>query len=206
MNGAIENLNSGNRNWSKIGKNVDRQVSDTQEHLGETLEQKKYKEQTINYWLNEVFWLDPRIQKRLLKAKVDFNKRVSIFGLFKVINESDTNINLGRERLIYLADQCLNEEYMGIFLDYIEKDKDSQTFKKLSVEDFLKLLSSFEKDERPQTLREWVMERLKFDQYDGFFAYCNGLDGEEQKGEDDVVSRSKFEELKAGFESNQSKY
>jgi hypothetical protein len=61
-------------------------------------------------------------------------------------------------------------------------------------------------EERSQTLRDWALECLMFDQYDSFFAYCNGLDGEEQKGEDDVVLRSKFEELKAGFESSRSKY
>ncbi len=54
MSGAIENLKQEKNlqpeswNWVNIGKNADKHVSDTQEHLGETLGQKKYKEQTIN--------------------------------------------------------------------------------------------------------------------------------------------------------------
>jgi len=44
-----------------------------------------------------------------------------------------------------------------------------------------------------------------FDQYDDFFAYCRGLGDDDPKREDDVASGSKFEELRGGFESKQTK-
>ena len=60
-------------------------------------------------------------------------------------------------------------------------------------------------EEKSQTLRDWATECLMFDQYDDFFAYCRGLGDDDPKREDDVASGSKFEELRGGFESKQTK-
>ena len=187
----MENPHSKNSN-NVLGKKSDAYRSSAQEHVVEALNPGNYKEQTIDYWLNEVFWL-PESWKRSLKKKVKFSKKLSIFDLFKVVNDVNANINLGKKPLIYLAEQCLNKEYMDMFLDYIEEDKDPQTFKSISVEKFLKLLSSFE-EERFQTIHDRADESLKSDDLDILKAYCDNH-RDKYNREEQIMSRKKFKEL-----------
>ena len=178
MSGAIENLKQEKNlqteswNWVNIGKNADKHVSDTQEHLGETLEQKKYKEQTINYWLNEVFWLPEKYKSSLKARGVDFNKRISIKELLNEIELEDEELNL-RKALIILADESLNKSYYTIFEDYLTYGKGIQisSEKEISIKEFLELLSWFDK-ENIQTLSDWAGDGLMHDDCSKFEIYC----------------------------------
>ena len=147
-------------------------IPDMQEPLGEALNPGKYKEQTIDYWLNEVLWL-PEEYNSSLKAKgVDFNKRVSIKDLLNEIELEDEELNL-RKALIILADEFLNKSYHEIFEDYLSYGKGIQVSSEIevSIKEFLELLSWFDK-ENIQTLSDWAGDGLMHEAYNKFEIYC----------------------------------
>ena len=138
-NSFINEWWSNEKLWPVVGKMLI-YTSNTQERLWEVMEGEKYKKHSIDYWLNEVFWL-PERQRNLLKTKVDFNEEVSIKDLLGKIGY--IGWHLSHERVINLADYSLVLEYMDKFLDYCD-DEGYIRKRKVSINNFLKMLSSFE--------------------------------------------------------------
>ena len=158
----------------------------------------KYKKQTIDYRLNEVFWLHHRAKERLLESKVDFNKEVSIKDLLQETRIKDMGRNLTTERVINLAyASFLNEEIMDAFLDYLEDDHIIEVRKPVSIEKFLELLSLFE-SERFQTIHDRAEECLMSREFSDFKKYCEKLG---YSWETKSISRKKFEELLKSMEA-----
>lgn len=192
MNGFREDLQPENNDRVIVSKKADQYISDTQEHLWEAMNQEKYKEQSIDYRLNDVFWLSER-QKYLLRTKVDFNKRVSIKDLLEETGIKNRGRNLTIEPVINLAYESLNEKGMDMFIDYLEENHIIDVFKKVSIEKFLELLSWFE-EERPQTINDRALECLKFDESEKLRIYCQNAE-EGYNWDETIMTRKGFEEL-----------
>lgn len=167
-----ENCHPENESWKAPSNNTGTYTSNVQKYLRETLNPRKYKEHTIDYWLNEIFCL-PREKYESLRTKVNFSKQVSINGLLNEIELEDEELNLWNKELIILADESLDKCYYDIFEDYLFDDKGIQISSKrqVSIKYFLKLLSWFEK-ERLQTIADWAGDDLMHDTYSNFEIYC----------------------------------
>ncbi len=124
--------------------------------------------------------------------KVDFNKRVSIKDLLREIELEDEGWRLWTTTLIILADESLNKNYFPAFQDYVNEN-DIRMSRWVSVEDFLEILSWFER-ERLQTIQDRAEECLMTREFDNLKDYCDHHRGSYNR-EEKIMSRKKFEEL-----------